>query len=219
MGFRFGVSLAILCSICVRPLNAVFSTGWYGGGGSYRAMYIGDQNAFITRICLKTGSEMDSITVYFSNGATEGPYGGSGGDYYCYPQSAMTSGSCITAANLGAGSRIDRIQFVTKNGKLSHWYGGGGGTWYVINYDSSSECLSSLDVRVSSSRVTAIKFYFGSGRRAGALPAPDTVYPELDGPDPIYDHNDHPTNPQKPNEITSPNQYQYAFWSLLIMIK
>eukprot|EP00486_Rosalina_sp_Unknown_P010687 CAMPEP_0201584786 /NCGR_PEP_ID=MMETSP0190_2-20130828/114845_1 /ASSEMBLY_ACC=CAM_ASM_000263 /TAXON_ID=37353 /ORGANISM="Rosalina sp." /LENGTH=198 /DNA_ID=CAMNT_0048029461 /DNA_START=107 /DNA_END=699 /DNA_ORIENTATION=+ len=191
MNSRFSALFLVLGLTCFPFTNGVYTSSWYGGnGGGHRTLYSGDQNAYITRVCLRTGSLVDQIQVWFSNGANAGPYGGGGGGYNCYPSSGSLSGdNCITSVNVRSGSLIDGIQFHTKGGSTSDWYGGHGGGFHTVNYNN--ECLTSLNAKTGS-LVDALQFYFGSGRRSETIPVDDTVYPEPEGPDPIYDHDNNP---------------------------
>ena len=79
--------LLVISAICLVSLDAVYTTQWYGGnGGGYHTMF-SSSNAYVTKVCLRTGSLVDQITLYFSDGTTSGPYGGGGGGYGCFPPS------------------------------------------------------------------------------------------------------------------------------------
>ena len=179
--------MLLLGLLMIKSSYGVYISDWYGGGGgSFHTMYGDDENAYITKICVRDGSLIDQITVYFNNGNHAGPYGGNGGSYNCYPSSGtLSENNCITTINLRAGALIDGLQFHTKGGGHSDWYGGQGGAYYTVN--KYNECLSSLDVRTGA-LVDAIQFYFGSGRRSDTIipPPDDKFYPEPVGPDPIY---------------------------------
>lgn len=208
MNFRFNLFL-VLGLICFPLSNGVFTSNWYGGnGGGFKKLFSGDQNAFVTRVCLRTGSLVDQIQLEFSNGAKAGPFGGNGGGHVCYPSSRHLSASeCITSVKLRSGALIDGIQFVQKNGITSQWYGGYGGGLNTGNLHG--QCLTSMDARTGS-LVDALKFYSGSGRRSETIPDPDdTVNPEPEGPDPVYDDNSN-------NPI---NYYpQYLFGALAVLM-
>lgn len=107
--------------------------GGDGGNSFYWNQFVADWH--VSRIRLRSGSEIDGIQIFASHKdspystSDSGYYGGSGGYEHYYN---VQPGDWINRLDVRAGRRIDSIAFYTKRNGGPSKYGGDGGVSFTI---------------------------------------------------------------------------------------
>jgi len=116
------------------PAADVSSTVWGGNGGRFFTENKKADGKVISRLCIWSGTMIDSVKLFYWNAAVgdgsqgshdEGKrYGGNGGGIECL---VLDRGEHITKVVVFAGSMVDGIEAHTSTGKYQRWGGTGGG--------------------------------------------------------------------------------------------
>merc|ERR1712168_330299 len=102
------------------PFGGSGGSPWTDGG----AVHL---NGDISGISIKSGSEVDAISVKY--GDTWGPeHGGGGGSVHTFN---VNDGAHVIIVQGRSGGRIDEIEFITDDGAVLGPVGGGGGSPFV----------------------------------------------------------------------------------------
>ena len=177
-------------------------SSWVGGSGGYyehmlessRTNPLTGNADYIKKVCVRSGSKVDAIKVWFSSGDSAGYYGGGGGSEECFE--TKYDDECISNVEVDYGNVVKGMKFTTSrhstwetvgavtggNGdggggeqRVSKWFGGGAQAdahWFFFG---SSGCLSAIDVEYAS-LIDRIRVYYSVMSLGDANPVPDNDY-------------------------------------------
>eukprot|EP01084_Bolivina_argentea_P316916 549428_1 len=149
-------------ALSVQSRRRFLDTRWYGGSqGSQELVQTNDDTAYITQVCVKWGSWVAHIQVWFSNGDVSDQIGGDSGERReC---ALVPSGYCIKRVHGEEGLYIYGLQFFYTDSTQSDYLGytDRGGIDFETSL-SNTHCLRSLKVNADKDYVYGIIFNFYS---------------------------------------------------------
>lgn len=87
----------------------------------------------LRRIHIRSGSEVDNLQLFLSDGVTQqftAAVGGLGGSAAVW---SVPEGEFVDQIEYRSGDRIDSLTFITNKGNKSPKYGGDGGSYHLLN--------------------------------------------------------------------------------------
>jgi hypothetical protein len=87
----------------------------------------------LRRVHVRSGSELDNIQLFLSDGITQqftSAVGGLGGGESVW---SVPDGEYVDQIEYRSGDRIDSLTFITNKGNKSPKFGGSGGSYHLVN--------------------------------------------------------------------------------------
>lgn len=114
--------------------NVIAKTPEYGNSNGHAFdEFINSTTMELRSVHMRSGSEIDNIQLFISDGVTQqytAAVGGLGGSPSVW---TVPDGEFVDQIEYRSGDRIDSLTFITNKGNKSPKFGGNGGTYHLVN--------------------------------------------------------------------------------------